>query len=133
MEDLFRSYWWLIFPIWGLAMGSWHSFANYRRQRATLEVIRTYAQKGETPPAALLAALGDTTDAGYGAARRQSPAHFWSLTGLFLVMAVGFGVAGYSYGFEGVGWPFGVVALVMGAVAVWALINALLFGRQPRS
>ena len=30
MEDLFRSYWWLIFPIWGLAMGSWHSFANYR-------------------------------------------------------------------------------------------------------
>ena len=22
MEDLFRSYWWLIFPIWGIAMGA---------------------------------------------------------------------------------------------------------------
>lgn len=131
MEDLFRSYWWLLFPIWGLAMGSWHSFANYRRQKATLDVIRTYAQKGEQPPEALLAALGDNEDAEQRSGRR-SPAHFWSLTGLFAVMAIGFGTASYSYNFEGVGWPFGVVALVMGAVAVWSLINALLFRRQPR-
>ena len=62
----------------------------------------------------------------------RSPAQYWSLFGLFLVLAVGFGVGGYVYDFEGVGWPFGIVGLVMGAVAIWALINAFLLGRQPR-
>lgn len=131
MEDLFRSYWWLIFPLWGLAMGSWHSFAGYRRQKAMLDVIRTYAEKGEQPPEALLAALAESEHAEKRSMQR-SPAHYWSLVGLFGVMAAGFGIAGLVYNFEGVGWPFGVVAFVMGAVAIWALINAVILGRQPR-
>jgi len=130
MEDLFRTYWWLIFPIWGIAMGTWHSFAQYRRQKGMLDLIRTYAQKGEQPPEALLAAL--TADEGGNQPGYGSPTHYWSLFGLFLVLAVGFGVGGYVYDFEGVGWPFGIVGLVMGAVAIWALINAFLLGRQPR-
>ncbi len=129
MEELFHSYWWLIFPIFGLVMGGWHSFAHYRRQKAILEVIRTYAQKGETPPEALLAALAADEDGGQPGQR--APAHYWSLFGLFGVLAAGFGVGAWLYDFEGVGWPFGIVALVMGAVAVWALINAFLFRRPP--
>src|SRR5690606_4721845 len=114
----------------GLLMGGWHSFAHYRRQRAILDVIRTYAQKGETPPAALMSALtADEDGAQYG--RHSSPAHYWSLFGLFAVLAVGFGIGSWLYDFEGVGWPFGIVALVMGAVAVWALINAWLFRSPP--
>ena len=131
MEDLFHSYWWLIFPIWGIAMGSWHSFAHYRRQKGMLDLIRTYAQKGEQPPEALLAAL--TADEDGNQPGYRSPAHYWSLFGLFLVLAVGFGVGGYAYDFEGVGWPFCVVGRVIGGVANRALINALLYGRQPRS
>lgn len=131
MTDLFHAYWWLIFPIFGLAMGGWHSFAHYRRQKAILDVIRTYAQKGETPPEALLSAL--TADEDGAQPGRRSPAHYWSLFGLFAVLAAGFGIAAWTYDFGGVGWPFGIVALVMGAVAVWALINAFLFRRPPTS
>lgn len=129
MENLFHAYWWLIFPIFGLVMGGWHSFAHYRRQKAILEVIRTYAQKGETPPEALLAALTANEDGEQPG--RRAPAHYWSLFGLFGVLAAGFGFGAWLYDFEGVGWPFGIVALVMGAVAVWALINAFLFRRPP--
>lgn len=129
MTELFHAYWWLVFPLFGLAMGGWHSFAHYRRQKAVLEVIRTYAQKGETPPEALLAVLTAGDDGRQPG--RQSPAHYWSLFGLFAVLAGGFGIGAWVYGFEGVGWPFGIVALVMGAVAVWALINAFLFRRPP--
>ena len=130
MEQLFRDFWWLIFPIWGLGMGMWHSLMGYRRQKAVLDLVRTYADKGEQPPEALLAALG--RDEEHGRDLRRSPANYWSLFGLFLVLALGFGAAAYAYDFEGLGWPFGIVGLVMGAVAVWALINAFVLNRQPR-
>jgi hypothetical protein len=127
MEELFRDFWWLIFPVWGLAMGAWHSLAGYRRQKAMLDLVRTYAEKGQQPPDALLAALG-REDADVPG-RRNSPAHYWSLVALFGVMAAGFGVGAWAYGFQGVGWPFAIVALVMAAVAVWSLINAVFLGR----
>jgi hypothetical protein len=130
MEALFRDFWWLIFPVWGLGMGAWHSMAGYRRKKAVLDIVRTYAEKGEQPPEALLAALG-RDDEEYTHGFRRSPAHYWSLVALFGVLAAGFGAAAWSYGFEGVGWPFGVVALVMAAVGVWALINALFIARLP--
>lgn len=128
MEALFRDYWWLIFPIWGLGMGSWASFARFRRQRDALALIREYASKGEQPPQALLDMLtGDE-----GVRRPQAPAQYLSLVGLFGVMAAGFGGVAWYYGFQGVGWPFGIVAVVMAAVAVWALLNALII-RSPRA
>ena len=128
MEELFRDFWWLIFPIWGLAMGAWHSMAAYRRQKAMLDLVRTYADKGQQPPEALLAALGrDDVDSRLG---RNSPVHYWSLAALFGVLAAGFGVSAWVYDFQGVGWPFGIVALVMTAVAVWSLINAMFLARQ---
>ncbi|HZW16223.1 MAG TPA: hypothetical protein VFF66_08215 [Brevundimonas sp.] len=130
MEELFRDFWWLIFPIWGLGMGAWHSMAGYRRQKAMLDLVRTYAEKGEQPPEALLAALGrEDVD---GSVNRNSPVHYWSLGALFAILAAGFGVGAWAYDFEGVGWPFAIVALVMAAVAVWSLINALFLARQRR-
>lgn len=130
MEELFRDFWWLIFPIWGLAMGAWHSIAGYRRKTAMLDIVRTYAEKGEQPPEALLAALRGE---GGEEARdfRHSPAHYWSLVALFGFLAAGFGVAAVTLGFQGEGWPFGIVALVMAAVGLWALINALFIARLP--
>lgn len=128
MEDLFRDFWWLIFPIWGLGMGAWHSMAAYRRQKAMLDLVKTYAEKGQQPPEALLAAL-DREDID-GPANRNSPAHYWSLAALFAVLAAGFGVGAWIYDFQGVGWPFGIVALVMAAVTAWSLINAMFLARQ---
>lgn len=137
MEDLFRSFWWLLFPLGWVAFAGIRSLLDYRRQRDALDLLRTYAEKGQEPPEALLSILERATEpadddwSGRSASRPPQARHYWSLFGLFAVLALGFGVAGWSSGFSGAGWPFGVVALTMGAVGLWALINALLLQRKP--
>lgn len=54
MESLFRDYWWLIFPIGAFLFGAWDRWLSYRRSRDHLDLIRTYADQGKEPPAALL-------------------------------------------------------------------------------
>lgn len=135
MEDLFRSYWWLIFPLYGLAMGAWHSGMQYRRQKAMLDVIRTYADRGEQPPEAVLAALNKGVDDedGFGSRGGRGGSRYWSLAALFFLLAATFaGVSYFGILGDGVGGPFYLVAAVMAAVGVWALINALIFGRPNR-
>ena len=72
-----------------------------------------------------------SASASYGSA---TPTNYWSLFGLFAVLASGFGIAAYMpqvFGVDaGVRFPFTVVALTMGAVAVWALISALTTRRR---
>ena len=51
MEDFFRSYWWLLFPIGAFVFGAWDRWLAYRRSRDHLELIRTFAAQGkEVPP-----------------------------------------------------------------------------------
>ena len=52
MEDLFRSYWWLLFPLAWFVSAGFSSLLNYRRQKDALKLIQTYAEKGQEPPAA---------------------------------------------------------------------------------
>ncbi|RZJ45179.1 MAG: hypothetical protein EON87_08155 [Brevundimonas sp.] len=129
MEDLFRSYWWVIFPLFGLAMGGWHSFAQFRNQQKKLDIIRAYAERGEQPPEALLASLSRSEEQEYGRGNRTN---YWALVGLFTVMAAGFGYAAYYTHAAGGGPAFVIVTMVMAAVAVWALICALMQRRDPR-
>ena len=129
MEDLFRSYWWLIFPIFGLAMGGWHSFAQFRNQQKKLEIIKAYAMRGEQPPAALLESLGRSEDIEYGSGK---PTNYWALVGLFGVMTAGFSYMALYAGIDGGDFAFGVVAMVMGAVTLWATICAITQRRESR-
>ena len=142
MEDLFRSYWWLLFPIGWMIYGGFTSWLNYRRQRDAISLIRAYADKGQQPPEALLKLMEKPIDSetefwkSNGQSDTPRPAQarqYWSLFGLFAVLSLGFGVAmNVNGGLDGGGWPYGVVALTMGAVAIWALINACFLGRTPR-
>lgn len=129
MEDLFRSYWWLIFPLFGLAMGGWHSFAQFRNQQKKLDIIKAYAMRGEQPPEALLASLNVSEETEYGAPRQRT--NYWALSGLFVALAAGFGFGAYI-NYDGGTGAFVIVAMVMGAVAVWALICAMTQRRDPR-
>ena len=57
MEELFRSYWWLVFPLsWGV-FGVFQSWLAYRDRRDALDVLRSYAKAGREPPPALAARL----------------------------------------------------------------------------
>lgn len=139
MEDLFRSYWWLLFPLaWFIGSG-WTSWLNYRRQRETLDIVRRYADSGKEVPPELMKVLDKPIDSeaefwGNASSGSGSPTNYWSLFGLFAVIGAGFGVAAYMpqvFGADmGVRFPFTVVALTMAAVAVWALISALTTRRR---
>lgn len=134
MEDLFRSYWWLLFPLaWFVSIG-FSSLLNYRRQRATLKLIETYAQKGQQPPEALLRVLerpidADTESRTYGSPSGGINDNLRNLV-LFTTLAVGFGYASWA-DIYGAGDAFLIVALVMAAVAAATGVT-LLFGKRPK-
>lgn len=51
MNEFFRSYWWLLFPIGAFVFGAWDRWLAYRRSRDHLDLIRTFAAQGkEVPP-----------------------------------------------------------------------------------
>ena len=133
MEDLFRSYWWLLFPLaWFIGSG-WTSWLNYRRQRETLDIVRRYADAGREVPPELMKVLDKPIDSEaefWGAASYESSrrTNYWSLFGLFAVLAGGFGAAAYfpnALDSDNADFAFMIVALVMAAVAVWAAICAV--------
>jgi len=54
MEDLFRSYWWLLFPVSWIVFDGFQRWLAYRARRDTLE---SYAASGREPPPELVARL----------------------------------------------------------------------------
>lgn len=131
MLNLFYAFWWLILPIGGMFYAAFHSWLKYRQQRATLDIIRTYAERGEQPPESLLARLDaqDAEERGSSTAAPRTSAHYWSLVGLFGVMAVGFAIGSFM-GVDRNSGAFLIVAMVMAAVAVWSAVNALFLSRR---
>lgn len=139
MENLFRDFWWLVFPLAWIVGGGFSSLLNYRRQKQAMDLIRSYADKGQEPPAALLALIGKPIDSdsamweASAASGPGRPTNYWSLFGLFAVLASGFVGAHYYTDMDGGSGAFLIVGVVMAAVAVWAAICAMTSGRGGRS
>lgn len=129
MEDLFRSYWWLLFPLGWFVAAGWSSWLRYRRQRDTLDLVRRYADKGEQPPPELLRLIerGQAdADEGGGSYGTASPEFPWQAQMvLFLVLTAGFGYAAWT-DLYGAGGAFGIVTFVMGAVAAMYLVMGVM-------
>jgi hypothetical protein len=117
--------------------GGFTSLLNYRRQRDALKLIQTYAEKGQEPPAALLALLDRPIDASgmwessndrYG---RPGDGAWFSVV-LFGIMAGGFAYASWT-DIYGAGDAFLIVSFVLGALCLASLVSALRSGgRGPR-
>ena len=77
MEDIFRSYWWLLFPIGAFVFGAWDRWLAYKRSRDHLDLLRSYAEKGQQPPPELVRGInGDLpgeAPGGYGAGPGYGP------------------------------------------------------------
>ncbi len=58
MEDLFRSYWWLLFPLAWLIIGGFRGWLDYQRRRDNLDLIKHFADSGKDIPAGLIEKLG---------------------------------------------------------------------------
>ena len=41
MEDLFRHFWWLLFPMAWIVIGGWNTWLEYRARRDTLDLIKS--------------------------------------------------------------------------------------------
>lgn len=54
MEDLFRSYWWLLLIFGAFLVGAWEQWLQYQRSRNTLDLIKTFTAQGKDVPAELL-------------------------------------------------------------------------------
>ncbi|HJV40453.1 hypothetical protein [Caulobacter sp.] len=57
MYDLFRDFWWLMFPMTFMVLGAFRAWLNYRARHDVVKVLRDLAAKGQEPSAALLAEL----------------------------------------------------------------------------
>ncbi|MBX3476410.1 MAG: hypothetical protein KF910_02275 [Brevundimonas sp.] len=130
MEDLFRSYWWLLFPMAWFVVGAFSSFLNYRRQRETLNLLKTYAERGQEPPEALLKVLDrpidSETEFWNGRSNRNGASEGqWFSVVLFGLLAAGFGYASWS-DMYGAGQAFLIVAFVLGSLCLACLVSALM-------
>lgn len=143
-EDLFRSYWWLLFPLSWFIAGAWHSWLNYRKHRDNLDLIKKFADSGKEVPAGLLDKLSapipddwdehdarDRRDRRYRRYYRRTYGFGgWYRVVLFGSLAAGFAYASYI-DIYGAGEAFTIVAFVMGAMFLATLV-ATLTTRPPQ-
>ena len=142
MEDIFRSYWWLLFPLgWFVAEG-WQSWLKYRARRDALRLVQAYAEKGQTPPEELVKAItgqdlatGLAADVGAGGESRPSRTNWgWYQVALFGGLAGGFVFMARTnlLGDGGLADALLVAAVVLGALALASLVYALTW-KGPRA
>ena len=137
MEDLFRSFWWLIFPLSSFVFGAYRSWLSYKANRDTLDLIKSYAQTGRDPPPELLARLNKRWNDGDEADELdQRPRHrrhrqrTWSQVALFGCLCAGFTYAAVTDLYQA-GPAFIIVAFVMAALSMASVVS-ILVDRGPR-
>ncbi len=131
-EVFFTSFWWLIFPVGGMLMGLFAMIGHYNHRKDTLRILKSYADQGKDPPAALLEALRSdeerAMDYGYYGRRRWRRHRYgygWGFGGLvpFAALSAGFGYFGY-YG--GGGSLFQALSVAFGIAAAFMLVGGLI-------
>lgn len=138
MEDLFRSYWWLIFPLSWFVYGGFQSWLSYRANRDTLDLLKAYAASGREPPPELVARLNKRSNYDLDDDRDDMRPRYryrrergWYHVVLFGVLGMGFTFAATSDLYEA-GPAFLIVAFVMGALSLASLVSVLT-GRGPKA
>ena len=130
-EGFFFSFWWLIFPVGGMLMGLFAMIGHYNHRKDTLRILKSYADQGKDPPAALLEALKSdeerAMDYGYYGRRRwrRHRGYGWGGFGAFVpfaAMAAGFGWFGYYGGGPSV---FTALAVAFGIAAVFMFVGGI--------
>lgn len=134
MEDLFRQFWWLIFPVMGMVYGLVGMLQEQRAQTRALDLLRTYAEQGKDPPPEVLKALSQSAAPGeksmLGVRQERLSGAWWTFF-VFIALTAGFGT-GIGVFDENARSAFTVVTVVMGILACGALVMALAatFGKK---
>jgi hypothetical protein len=149
METIFRSYWWLLFPIGAFVFGAWDRWLAYKRSRDHLDLLKSYAAQGKEPPPELVRGVredieddGQAGYPGYGYGgywmhprhMRRAYRHYyrwgpyWQWRSVFVTGAI---AAGFWWASEWSDWPgtyapFRLVAIILTIVALGNLVFAVL-------
>lgn len=141
MDDLFRSYWWLLFPLGFFVFGAWDRWLVYQRSKDQLDLIKSYAAQGKEPPPELMRTvrenvLDDDAEDDIGPRRRHRLYRryyrygpYWQWRSFFFTgaVALGFWLASEYAGLPGIEAPFRLVAIIMTCVAGANLLAAVLW------
>ena len=141
MDDIFRSYWWLLFPLGFFVFGAWDRWLVYKRSKDHLDLIKSYAAQGKEPPAELMrtmreSVLDDDPEDDFGPRRRHRRYRryyrygpYWQWRSFFFTgaVALGFWLASEYADLPGTEGPFRLVAIIMSCVAGANLLAAVLW------
>lgn len=132
-EELFRDFWWLLFPIFGMGMAVFGMLQNESRSQQVMRLIKSYIDQGKDPPPELLKLASQPGDYDMnmnGFAQPVQPQNSaWTFV-TFLALAVGCGVGYWFSRGEGYEYAFLVVGAVMGVLAIGSLVIALISRRS---
>lgn len=147
MDEFWRDFWWLIFPVGAFLYGAWDRWLAYRRRRDALDLIKTLSAQGkDLPPELLREVREEAFDpdpfaggayAGDRYARRaarryyrwrHAPYRRWHAAIVTGAVAAGFWAASEYSGVVEAEGAFRVVAIVLTCVAGANLLLALLAG-----
>ena len=119
-----HDFWWLIFPLFGMFMGLVGMLSAGWRSRQAMNLIKSYVDQGKDPPPELVKIASGAAEyhVDYRVSRQQS--NGWSFV-VFAAIAAGFGTAYYMVRFEQFAFAFLMVAVVMGVMALGALMMLL--------
>lgn len=124
-EELFRGYWWLMFPIFGMFIALIGMFQAENRNQQVMKLIKSYLDQGKEPPPELLKMAQERSDyemdMGVPARRNDSS---WTFV-VFLALAAGFSVGYWWVRDQEWSFAFLIVAVVMGVLAIGSLVIAL--------
>ena len=121
-EELFRDFWWLLFPIFGMAMGVSGMVSSDRRSREVMTLIKSYLDQGKEVPPELLRMASSDWDQQNPPSRQQS--NGWNFF-MFAALAAGFTTGWWFVRAESWSFAFLIVAVTMGVLAVGALFLAI--------
>ncbi len=132
--EFFAAYWWLMFPVFGMVMAFQGMNQSEKRQRHTLDLIRSYVEQGKEPPAELLKLAqktDDDWDMGFDTGAGSSSggnSRAWTFV-TFAALSAGFATGWWFVRGEDYAFAFLIVAVTMGVLALGALA-ILIFGRK---
>lgn len=127
-EELFRGYWWLIFPLFGMFMAVVGMFQGESRNQQVMRLIKSYVDQGKDPPPELLKLATQNNDYDMNMSGMPAPNsganRAWTFV-TFLALALGFGVGYWFVRGEDYAFAFLIVAVIMGVLALGSLVIAL--------
>ena len=126
----FSHYWWLVFPIFGFMYAMWGTSLHYRERMHRLSLLESYIRQGKEPPAELAKILGNGDHDSWSFRSRMYYGPYREHRRAVFLAAVAAGFAAAYYFNPSHNEAFGIVAVIVGVMALGWLLICMVTPRQ---